>query len=393
MSVGRKPLPVGTYGEVEAKEQPSGVWRASARFRDRDGVTRSVSRRGRTKAAAKRTLILALQDRQTPSQREISGDMRLERLLDLWVTKVRFEKSKKPQTIAKDEGIIRAQIVPRIGGLTVREVTVPVLDEMLMDPGLTLSNARLAKIVLNGALQLAVSHGAIPANPVRDTTRIPKNATEVLAMEVDQVAILRSAIDEYAGSNKMGPKRNVDNLRDVVNILFATGFRINEALAIRWQDINWEKNAVTVTGTLVRIKGEGIHRQSEPKTKAGYREVVVPDFGMEVLRRRRDNQPANSLDAVFATAKGTWISANNIRTKLRAVRDSVDLGFVAPHIFRKTVATLLEGDVSLRDASAQLGHESEATTSASYVKKAMRAPDNAGILAKLGPNYVPAEEQ
>lgn len=391
MSAGRKPLAVGTYGEIAVKKQPSGKWRASTQFRDGDGVTRGVERRGDSKAAAKNNLKVHLLERQAPSRGAISGDMSIEKLLELWVAKLRFEKSKRPQSIANDESIVRAQIVPRIGGLKIREVSVPVLDQMFMAPDMSLSNARLCKIALSGAMQLAVSHGAIPSNPVRDTTRIPKNPTEVLKMEVDQIVVLRSAIDAYEGSNRLGPKRNVDNLRDVVNFLFATGFRINEALAVRWQDIDWERNTVTVTGTLFYVKGEGINRQPSPKTRAGFREVVVPEFGMDVLRRRRDNQPPNDLDAVFVTAKGTWISANNLRTKLRAVRDTVNLDFVAPHILRKTVASLLEGDATMKDATAQLGHESERTTAASYVKRAMRAPDNSSILAKLGPAYVPED--
>jgi len=389
MSAGRKPLPIGTYGEIATKQQPSGSWRASTQYRDRDGVTRGVERRGPTKAAAKRIPKTYLLERQAPSQRGITGDTRIETLLEKYVTKVRFEKSKKPQTIAKDEGIIRAQINPRIGNLAVREVNVPILDELFMAKDVTASNARLMRIVLTGALQLAVSHGAIHVNPVPNATKIAKIATEVLAMEVEQLVTLRSAIDAYAGSNRLGPKIRVENLRDVFDLLFATGFRINECLALRWSDVNWEKNSVTVTGMLIRIKGEGIQRQDQSKTKSGHREVVLPAFGMDVLRRRRDTYPPNDLDAVFVTSKGTWVSANNLRTQWRKIREEVDLTWVAPHILRETVGTLLGNEISPKDASEQLGHKSEKTTLESYIKAAARESDNSEILAKLGPNYTP----
>ena len=45
---GRPPLPIGTWGQVTVTGRP-GAWRARARFRDVDGVTRSVVRTGATK--------------------------------------------------------------------------------------------------------------------------------------------------------------------------------------------------------------------------------------------------------------------------------------------------------------------------------------------------------
>ena len=149
MSRGRKPLTVGTYGEIGTKQQENGSWRASARFRDRDGETRTVSRRGPTKAAATRVLKAHFVDRQTPTSGDIRPDMRLTKLLRLWVEQARFQATIAPQTLEKYEGVINAQIVPRIGGLAIREVNVPILDEQLKAIGKTqLTNARHFKIVM-----------------------------------------------------------------------------------------------------------------------------------------------------------------------------------------------------------------------------------------------------
>lgn len=54
--------------------------------------------------------------------------------------------------------------------------------------------------------------------------------------------------------HRRGPKRAPD-LLDVVDVLLATGARIGEVLAIRWQDIDLssERPRLTITGTVVHI--------------------------------------------------------------------------------------------------------------------------------------------
>ena len=46
MPRGRPPLRIGQHGKITRKYLGGGVWLARARFRDSDGVTRIVERRG-----------------------------------------------------------------------------------------------------------------------------------------------------------------------------------------------------------------------------------------------------------------------------------------------------------------------------------------------------------
>lgn len=61
----RPPLAIGTYGKIKTWQEDK-VWLARAKFRDFDGIVRSVKRSGKTKAAAERALRAALVERQTP---------------------------------------------------------------------------------------------------------------------------------------------------------------------------------------------------------------------------------------------------------------------------------------------------------------------------------------
>jgi integrase len=56
---------------------------------------------------------------------------------------------------------------------------------------------------------------------------------------------------------------------------------------------------------------------------------------------------------------------------------------VTPHIFRKTVATLISERVDADTASQQLGHSSPSITRAFYIAKPAIAADVAHVLQEL----------
>lgn len=65
-----------------------------------------------------------------------------------------------------------------------------------------------------------------------------------------------------------------------------------------------------------------------------------------------------------------------MRRSLRcALRRQTDLKWVSPHVFRKTVATVLSGQGLITEAAAQLGHVDENITKKYYVQKPSTAPD------------------
>ncbi|MQA17273.1 MAG: hypothetical protein GEV09_25060 [Pseudonocardiaceae bacterium] len=61
--MGRPPLPVGTYGRINVYKLGARRFRAQAKYRDYDGVTRKVERVGQSRTAAENNLKAALRDR------------------------------------------------------------------------------------------------------------------------------------------------------------------------------------------------------------------------------------------------------------------------------------------------------------------------------------------
>jgi integrase len=145
------------------------------------------------------------------------------------------------------------------------------------------------------------------------------------------------------------------------------------------------KPTVTICGTIKTEKDRGTYRKAKPKTDASIRTLVLPRFVIDMLLRRRASEPENDRDAVFATRTGSWHQVGNIERRWRQVRNDSGLEWVTPHVFRKTVATLVNNAVDKEAAARLLGHASSAITAEFYIERDRRAPDVSKVLDSFAP--------
>jgi integrase len=232
----RPELPLGTWGQIRREQMGTQRYRARARFRDYDGLTRDVEAWGTSGAAAERALRVKLRDRSTPNNDEITPDMRIARLGELWLDEITAEERIAPQTLSRYETSFRTAVRPALGNLRLREATVSRLDRFLKAVAAKHpAAARAAKTVLGQMLAMAVRHDALATNPVRDIGRLRKPRRTVKALSVEDLHAVRTAIRDWQTPppGKPGP-RHTGDLADIVDLLLATGARIGEVLAVRW---------------------------------------------------------------------------------------------------------------------------------------------------------------
>jgi hypothetical protein len=175
--VARPHLELGTYGRIRLYQDPAG-YRAVCLYRDWDGVTRQVQRQAKTKGAAERALSVALRDRgRAGSSQGIAPDTKVADLAEKWFTEL---EGKSPSTMQAYRDRLDRQVLPALGNVRVREVTVGLLDRHLAavrashGPAL----AKMTKSVISGMCGLACRHDAMKSNPCRDVARIPSRPGE-----------------------------------------------------------------------------------------------------------------------------------------------------------------------------------------------------------------------
>lgn len=275
-------MPVGTAGKVRFQKLGPRRVRARANYRDHDGEVREVTRYGPTQAAAERRLREAIRDRTAPrSDGEITPDTRLRDAAALWLDEV----SESGDLTAQSREIYEraaTRITKALGGLLLREIDVPTCDRMVKTVRANHgpSAAKTSKSVLSLILGMAVRHGALPANPVRDVAKIStgrKARPKALTRDDESVMLAKVAGDERAAEL---------DAADLIEFLDGTGMRVGEALGVRAEVVDLEAGVIEVNATAARLKGKGTVLQERPKTEAGWRVIALPPHLVELCRRR-----------------------------------------------------------------------------------------------------------
>lgn len=376
----RPRTPLGSYGKIRVRPLPGGQHEAMAWFRDFDGKTRPVTARDTSATKAATKLRAKLAERATPGQDStITPNTRLTVLSEKWWEQF-TQTGKAANTLARYRYTLDTHLLPNMGELAIKECSVGVLTARLKLIREThgYSTAKLCKSVLSNMFTLAAQHDAAPRNPVRDVFLPPEQRKAVQALTADQVQQVREAVN--------------GDVAIVVDILLATGCRIGEALALRWEDVDLTpgRESVNITGTVISVPGGAI-RQDHTKTRDSMRRIFLPTMAANTLRERKARHiPAHAKSSawfmepgalVFPSATGGAWDPSNFRKRFKAQLREANTGLdISPHIFRKTVATLLARSSSISDASAQLGHSSESITENYYIQKLSEAPNNAELL-------------
>lgn len=220
-------------------------------MRDHDGRTRHVERNARTRAGAETTLKLAIRDRvHVGATGDLTPDTAVAVLAESWFAGL---KGKAPTTLEAYRTRLDRQVLPGLGALRLRELTVGRADRFLQAVGVKHGPAvaKMCRSVLNGMWGLAARHDVLDRKSVRAAASTASTSkTSPRALMLDEVRTLRSR------------QAVARDLPDLIDFLLATGVRIGEASAVTWDEVHLgETTTVEVTGTVVRLRRVGLVRQ------------------------------------------------------------------------------------------------------------------------------------
>jgi site-specific recombinase XerD len=158
------------------------------------------------------------------------------------------------------------------------------------------------------------------------------------------------------------------------NLLYHTGARVSEMLAVHRQDIQWGPIAT------VQLKGKGRKQRPVPLLKP-----IAAD-----LKRYINELPVEPTTPLFTNRFGQQLSRSGVEMRLHlAMKTAVNQcpslrgKRVSPHTFRHTTAMhLLEAGIDITVIALMLGHESPTTTH-HYVELNMQMKER--CLQKLQP--------
>lgn len=161
-----------------------------------------------------------------------------------------------------------------------------------------------------------------------------------------------------------------------------TGLRVGELCALKWKDIDYVNQTISVTKTIYNKKSNVLeYTLQTPKTKSSRRTIDVDPFVLEVLEKHRARQNVIRLACgevylkerfVFANTKnfpGYPLTIYTLNVWMRKLLRLSGLNpKLAPHSLRHTHTSLLaEAGVSLETIMDRLGHQNDAITRNVYL--------------------------
>jgi integrase len=380
----RPPLPVGTHGRIRVYQLGPKRYRARTQVRDHDGVIREIERTAPSRAAAENRIREAVRDRARAARDgEITPETTVRALGELWLAEIDRAVAlgkRSPNTVHQYRYRFDRHVRDGLGALRVRELSVAKLDRLVMQvhDRFGVAAAKTTRTVLSGMVGLAVRYDAMDRNPVRDVGRVEGVGSSARALTPAEALDLRAKLHEDEKCREW-------DLVDFTDFMLATGLRIGEASAVTWDALDLDAGTVEVRGTVIRVKGQGLVIKWQPKSKSGFRSLELSTWAVAMLRDRQASAVPNEWGVVFTAPMGGLRDPSNTQADLRTIFAAAGYPWVTSHVYRKTVATMMDaGGLSARQAADQLGHAKVSMTQDNYFGRKVARTGAADVLEVFG---------
>jgi integrase len=376
--MGRPLLEPGQLGKVNVRQRTPNRWGAAATGRTLGGKLVALSAAGSSEQDAYDNLIRKFQSLVGGNSRALTADSTLEEAAMMWLaSREPAVSGLTPSTYNTYRSLVR-RLIATAGAVKLERLTTPLVDDLVL---LVLDQkgvaaARDTKSTLRQVARFAVRKGAIPFNPVDNAIALSGTRKRESSLTASGWREVLTALEQWRGRSRKGG-RAVDwiRLRDTLSVCLGLGIRVGEALALRWRDIDFDNETVSITGTIVQTTGLGVFRQPHTKSRKD-RVLPMSALARDTLMHRFETTPRSALDAVFPSEADTWLAVDRIEKAMRAFRDAtphlwerlgIPLDEVTTHLMRRSAATAVERAEGLALASGLLGHANEQVTRAHYV--------------------------
>lgn len=260
-------------------------------------------------------------------------------------------------------------------------------NRLIDDRGLKVSTVDNIHTVLHQIFDLAVEDGYLRNNISDNAMKELKQSRNLFTEK--KMALTVQEQDLFLDYLKRRPVYN--HWYPIFALMLGTGLRVGEAVGLRWEDIDFESNTISVNHTLIyynHAKGGCYFAVNTPKTKAGERTVPMIESVREALQLEKEYQELAEIEStarvdgftnfIFVNRFGNVQHQGTLNKALRRIirdcnqevldraEDSENVTLLpnfSCHTLRHTFTTrLCESGINVKVIQSVLGHADISTT-------------------------------
>jgi integrase len=281
-----------------------------------------------------------------------------------------------PKSVERYQELVSNQIVPHLGDKLLQKLTVQDIENW---HGTLISSGRkdgkagvCARTIshchrlLTRMLKEAQRFDLITKNAAVASESLPKvHQEEVQIVRQDQLPVLLEKIKGH-------------KIEPIALLALFCGLRRGEILALRWGNVDLDRSVLRVRYSLEETRAGGL-RFKTPKSRAGARDVTMPDIVVGALRRHRIDQlelraklglgRLSDDDLVFHDQiSGRPIGPRHFSANVwPAAARSIGMPEITFHALRHTHASqLIAAGLDVVTISKRLGHSNPTITLSTY---------------------------
>ena len=265
-------------------------------------------------------------------------------------------------TRASFQGNLDKWVYPAIGDIKLPEITSAQISALLLDmQGKGKAHATVVKVytILNSLFKMAYLSDMIARNPM-DKVERPKPRKDEIKPQTAQAYTAQEVRDILTALEGEPLK-----WRAFIHLLIDTGVRRGEALAVQWEDIDFQENTILICRNLCYTPDKGIYLDTPKNGRC--RMVDVGEDTLQLLKQIREQQGAggkyiftqdNSLEPMHPTSPTHYFRQF---AKRNGIKD------FHPHKLRHTFASVaITAGADVVSVSETLGHSDTAVTLRMY---------------------------
>lgn len=326
------------------KDQKYGTWYVKIRYTDWTGKRKETTKRGFSKKKDAQEYEINFKKQQTGTI-----NMPFSSLYKLYMEDV---KSRVRATTYQGKiFLFESKVLPFFKDIPCDQIT-PIMirkwQNELIAQDYSPTYLKTVNNQLSAIFNFAVRYYNLPSNPTVKAGSMGKKHAE--AMQFWTVSEFDLFIEKT--SNIM--------YKTIFTLLFWTGMREGEMLALTLNDFDFEKKLVHITKSFARLdRGDLI---SPPKTPKSKRDITLPNFILKLVKEYTlhlyDYKPSQRL---FVTTK------HSLYNEMNRVSQAAGVKRIRVHDLRHSHASyLIEKNVSVLAISERLGHDNIETTLRTY---------------------------